>query len=148
VSSAGSYTATAPVTSAGWVAQIVAFRALSTPTPTPTPTPAPVKYVQRAYQAPQSPQTTVSVSYAAAQTAGDLSVVIVGWNDGVNSVSSVADSMRNTYKQASGPVKFNSLSQSVYFASNITAGSNTVTVTFSGSAIYPDIRFWNTVESN
>jgi hypothetical protein len=86
------------------MAQIVAFRAASTPTPPP----APVKYVQGAYQVPLSPQTTVAVSYPAAQTAGNLSVVIVGWNDSVNSVSSVTNS-RGQHIQASDrpcPIRF------------------------------------------
>ena len=87
------------MTSAGWVAQIVAFRALSTPTPTP----APVKYVQGAYATPQTPQSTVPVTYPAAQTSGNLNVVIVGWNDGVNFVSSVTDSKGNQYQRATGP---------------------------------------------
>jgi C1A family cysteine protease len=38
-------------------------------------------YVQGNYATPQDPQTTVSVPYAGAQTAGHLNVVIVGWND-------------------------------------------------------------------
>ena len=42
VTSLGSYSATAPLSSAGpWVMQMVAFRAAGTPTPTPTPTPVP-----------------------------------------------------------------------------------------------------------
>jgi len=41
---------------------------------------APV-YVQGNYSAPQTPQKTVPVTYTAAQTTGNLNVVIVGWND-------------------------------------------------------------------
>jgi hypothetical protein len=140
VKSAGSYTATGPVAFGGWVAQMAAFRAASTPTSTPTPAPLPVKYVQGAYQVPQSPQSSVSVPYPGTQMAGNLSVVIVGWDDAVNSVSSVTDSRGNTYKRATGPVQLNGLSQSIYYASNIAAGSNTVMVTFTGSAVFPDIR--------
>jgi hypothetical protein len=93
---------------------------------------------------PQSPQTTVSVPYNAAQTAGDLSVVIVGWNDTTARVSAVTDSKGNVYQLAVGPTLLSgSISQSIYYANNIaaaTAGANAVKVTFSSAAAYPDIR--------
>ena len=38
-------------------------------------------YVQGNSATPQTPQTTVTVPYTAAQTAGNLNVVVVGWND-------------------------------------------------------------------
>ena len=98
-------------------------------------------YVQSAYTCPQAAQTTVSVSYSAAQGAGDLNVVVVGWNDTTNTVSSVTDSLGNAYQLAVGPTKeSSSLTQSIYYAKNIVGGSNQVTVQFSGAAAYADIR--------
>ena len=44
-------------------------------------------YVQGNYAVPQTPQTKVTVTYTTSQTAGDLSVVIVGWNDSTAQVS-------------------------------------------------------------
>jgi hypothetical protein len=84
----------------------------------------------------------VPVAYPGAQTAGDLNVVIVGWNDTAGRVSSVKDSSGNTYTLAIGPTQVsNTLSQSIYYAANIKANSsNTVTVTFSPAASYPDVR--------
>ncbi|MGB7603108.1 MAG: hypothetical protein WBM24_22595, partial [Candidatus Sulfotelmatobacter sp.] len=38
-------------------------------------------FVQQNYATPQSPTATVAVAYTTAQTAGDLNVVVVGWND-------------------------------------------------------------------
>src|ERR1700730_779352 len=95
---------------------------------------APV-YVQGNYAVPQAAQTTVTVAYSAAQRAGDLNVVIVGWNDTTNVISSVTDKLNgNAYLLAMGPTKQStSLSQAIYYAKNIVAGSNTVTVTFSGA---------------
>ena len=88
--------------------------------------------------------TTVGVTYTSAQAAGDLNVVIVGWNDTTTTVKSVADAKLNSYVLASGPIKVaGNLTQSIYYAKNIVAaaaGANTVTVTFSTSAIYPDVR--------
>src|SRR5246127_3526814 len=98
-------------------------------------------YVQSAYACPQAPQTTVSVTYSAAQGAGDLNVVVVGWNDTTNTVSSVKDSQNNTYQLAVGPTKqSSSLSQAIYYATNIVGGTNQVTVQFGGAAAYADIR--------
>jgi hypothetical protein len=75
-------------------------------------------------------------------------VVIVGWNDATAQVSSVKDKMGNTYTLAIGPTQVSgaistigSVSQSIYYACNIIAGgTNTVTVSFSPAAQYPDIR--------
>ena len=103
-----------------------------------------ISYVQGAYSTPQTAQTSVSVTYTAAQAAGDLNVVVVGWNNSTSTVSSVVDKSGNTYTLAVGPtVQSGVASQSIYFAKNIAAaaaGANAVTVTFSAAAPYPDIR--------
>lgn len=100
--------------------------------------------MQGNYATPQSAQSTVTVTYAAAQAAGDLNVVIVGWNDSSARVSSVTDSKGNSYQLAVGPTTLTgALSQSIYYAKNIlpaAAGANVVTVKFSSGAQYPDIR--------
>ena len=99
-----------------------------------------IGFSQVASSTPQSPTATVTVAYPAAQTAGDLNMVVVGWNDTTSTVQSVKDSVGNTYSLAIGPTSASGMNQSIYYASNITAGSNTVTVTFSQAAAYPDIR--------
>jgi uncharacterized membrane protein len=104
----------------------------------------PINYVQGNYATPQSPQATVNVTYSSAQVAGDLNVVVVGWNDSNSTISRIVDSKGNTYTRAVGPtIQSGVASQSIYYAKNITAagaGTNTVTVTFSTAAAYPDIR--------
>ena len=102
-----------------------------------------IAYVQGNYATPQTPQTTVSVKFNAAQIAGDLNVVVVGWNDSTATVSAVVDTAGNAYTRAVGPtVQAGIESQSIYYAKNIAAaaGANTVTVTFSTAAVSPDIR--------
>jgi hypothetical protein len=103
-----------------------------------------ITYIQGAYATPQTPQTTVTVSFPAAQAAGDLNVVVVGWNDSTATVSTIRDKSGNTYTRAVGPtIQSGVASQSIYYAKNIAAaaaGANTVTITFSRAAIYPDIR--------
>ena len=103
-----------------------------------------IAYVQGNYATPQSPQTSVKITFANAQTAGNLNVVVVGWNDSTAVVNSVTDTSGNTYALAVGPTLVSgTLSQSIYYAKNIAAaaaGTNAVTVTFSVAAVYPDIR--------
>jgi len=106
-------------------------------------TPA-IAYVQGNYATPQSPEKSVAVKYKAAQLAGDLNVVVVGWNDSSAKVNTVTDSAGNIYSLALGPtIVSGKLSQSIYIAKNIAAagkGANTVTISFSASAAYADIR--------
>ena len=103
-----------------------------------------ISYVQGSYASPQNSQTAVSVKFDAAQQVGDLNVVVVGWNDSTATVSTVADTAGNAYTRAVGPtVQTGIASQSIYYAKNIVAaaaGANTVTVTFSTAAAFPDIR--------
>ena len=89
---------------------------------------------------PQSSVASVAVNYPTAQAAGDLNVVAVGWNDTTSTVSSVTDTRGNTYALAIGPNTGTGLRQSIYYAKNIAAGANTVTVTFNQAASFPDIR--------
>jgi chitodextrinase len=105
---------------------------------------ATITYVQGNYAVPQSPQATVTVPFTSTQVAGDLNVIVVGWNDSNATVSSVQDTAGNVYVPAVGPTVIGgSASQSIYYARNIAVaagGANSVTVTFSTAAIYPDIR--------
>jgi hypothetical protein len=103
-----------------------------------------IALVQRNYATPQNPVNVVRVPFNAAQSAGNLNVVVVGWNDTTAQVASVTDTKGNAYQLAVGPTAFpGALTQSIYYARNIAAtaaGANTVTVSFSVAAIYPDIR--------
>ncbi|MGC2502262.1 MAG: IPT/TIG domain-containing protein, partial [Silvibacterium sp.] len=101
---------------------------------------ATIGFAQKASSDPQTSAATVNVSYPSAQTAGNLNIVVVGWNDTTATVQSVTDSAGNKYSPAVGPTSGAALSQSIYYASNIAGGTNTVTVTFSQAAAYPDIR--------
>jgi hypothetical protein len=99
-----------------------------------------IGFAQVASATPQSPVASVKVTYPQAETAGDLNLVVVGWNDTSATVQSVTDSLGNTYVLAAGPVKGTAVTQSVYYAKNILGGSNSVTVTFNQAATYPDVR--------
>ena len=97
-------------------------------------------FVQVKSATPQTPSGSVAVTYPLAQTAGNLNVVVVGWNDTTSTVSMVSDSLGNNYVLAIGPTTGTGLRQSIYYATGIKAGSNTVTVRFNQAAVYVDIR--------
>ena len=103
-----------------------------------------VTYIQNNYANPATPQSLVGVTYMSAQTAGNLNVVVVGWNDTTSNVTSVTDSSGNVYTKAVGPTENPAtLSQSIYYATNIAGAAtnaNVVTVKFDTPAVYPDIR--------
>src|SRR5436309_2425334 len=105
---------------------------------------ASIAFVQSNSTTPQSPQTAAAVVYTLAQTAGNLDVVVVGWNDSTATVISVMDTKGNAYAVAAAPVvQSGTATQAIYYAKNIAsaaAGANTVTVTFSVAAVFPDIR--------
>jgi YVTN family beta-propeller protein len=96
------------------------------------------------YTAPTSSQTTVNVTFTAAQSAGDLNVVAIAWYDTTSQILSVTDNRGNNYVRAAGPTSLAQTgTQAIYYASNIVAsaaGGTTVTVTFNAAVPYPDIR--------
>ena len=97
-------------------------------------------FVQQNYATPQTPQTQVSVSYAASQTAGNANILAIGWIDTTASLMTVTDFAGNTYRAAVPMQRGTGISQAIYYASNIKGGSNTVTVTFDQPASYVDLR--------
>jgi chitodextrinase len=108
-----------------------------------------IKFIQGNFQAPQSSPTSVAVTYTAAQSAGDLNIVVVGWNDASTTIKSVTDTIGNVYTLAvgptvqPGPAGGGGLSQAVYYAKNIAsanANGNAVTVSFNTAAAFPDVR--------
>jgi chitodextrinase len=102
---------------------------------------APIAFVQGNFACPQTPQTSVSVPFNSAQTAGNLNVVVIGWADTTNTITSVVDTKGNVYALGVGPTKRTTvLTQSIYYAKNIGAGTNSITVNFSGGAAFADVR--------
>ena len=99
-----------------------------------------ISFVQVSAATPQTPSASVSVTYPVAQTAGNLNIVVVGWNDTTSTVTGVNDSNLNPYNLAIGPTSGTGVRQSIYYAKSIAGGNNTVTVTFSKAAVYVDVR--------
>ena len=109
------------------------------PPPPPPPPPRP-KFVQQNFATPQTPQSQVSVAYSSAQIAGNANLLAIGWNDTLASINTVGDSAGNVYHPAIPTFRGNGMSQAIYYATNILAGTNTVTVTFSQAAVFVDLR--------
>src|ERR1700716_1067712 len=88
-------------------------------------------FVQVNFAVPQSTAvSSVTATFTGAQTAGNLNVVVVGWNDTTAAVTSLTDTAGNVYVRAVGPTVGSVLSQSIYYAKNIVAaaaGANRVT---------------------
>lgn len=103
-----------------------------------------VAFIQGLASAPASPSSAVSVTFAAAQSAGHLNVVVVGWNDTTTLVQSVTDTRGNVYSLAAGPTVLAGVAtQAIYYAPNILAagaGANTVTVAFSAVPNTPVVQ--------
>ena len=108
-----------------------------------TPQSSGAQFVQINSATPQANENAVSVPYLQAQSAGDLNVVAVGFNDSTSTITSVTDSAGNVYQLAAPLTRGSSLSQALYYAKDINAaaaGTNVVTVQFSGAVPYVDVR--------
>lgn len=73
------------------------------------------------------------------QHAGDLNLVVVAWT-GTATYQGVSDTTQNSYTQLGPIISHGTRSQLVTIASNIAAGANAVTVTFSDTATAPELR--------
>jgi len=102
-----------------------------------------IAFVQVSSAVPQQ-GAQVTATFAKAQTADDLNVVAIGWNDATAQITSVTDSIGNPYTLAVGPtVQSGTATLAIYYAKNIAAApanGNTVTVVFNTAARYPDLR--------
>jgi len=103
-----------------------------------------IRFVQVAYATPQVNSASVTVKFPVAQTAGNLNVVAVGWNDTTARVTSVTDASGNSYAPAVGPTTYpGALTQTLYYAKNIApavAGANSVKVVFNVPAACVGVR--------
>ena len=87
-----------------------------------------IAFVQVKSAVPQGTSTRIALTYTKAQTAGNLNIVVVGWNDSTAQVSSVTDSKGNAYALAVGPtVQSGTASQAIYYAKNIVAAGQAPT---------------------
>ena len=107
------------------------------------PAAATIAFVQEAGLNPNT-GSPVSVTFTAAQTAGNFNVVTVAWDDTTSTVLSITDTKGNTYVQAGTSTTISGIvTQQVYYATNIAAaaaGANTVTVVYSKSVTYPEVK--------
>ena len=106
-------------------------------------TPVTPAFKQTNNAVPQTPQTTVNVTFTAAQSAGGLNVVAVGWYDTTSQVLSVTDNRGNNYQRAQVPPPRHKPARSrstTRPTSSPPRPVTTVTVTFNAAVNYPDVR--------
>jgi chitodextrinase len=101
----------------------------------PSPT-----FVQQGYATPQTPQSVVSATYPLPQASGDTNILAIGWNDTTANITSVVDGNGNLYQAAIPTFRGSGMSQAIYYASNVAAGTNQVTVGFDRAAVFVDLR--------
>ncbi len=78
---------------------------------------------------------TVSIALSASTTAGDL--ILVGFDFGTTTFSSLSDNQGNAFTQVGSEVATPGGAKTrLYYARNIRGGSETVTITLSGSTPY------------
>jgi PASTA domain len=107
------------------------------------PTFAAGTYVQSSSQSGSGTRSTSMANFTAAQIAGNLNVVFIGWQGTSGNLISVFDSMGNAYTRVNSVSYGSTATQVAYYAQNIVgapAGKNTVTATFDMKVGNPDLR--------
>lgn len=103
---------------------------------------APGQTSSTAFDGPSVAQVDVPMKQPV--TSGDLLVAAIGWYDDTVKLTSVTDSLGNTFHPASDPVIVTgskAMVQVVYFASGVTGGAtDTLTAKFDDRADSPDVR--------
>jgi Bacterial Ig domain len=106
--------------------------------------PASIAFKQQNSSAVEGSQSTVSTTFAGAQTTGNTNVIAIGWRSKDGEISGVTDAAGNAYQPVPAIARDeHDLSQAIYFAPDIKpsdAGKNTVTVAFTGETLGPDVR--------
>ena len=125
--------------------RVAAFNATSTsPYSTTVNLTVAISFVQVASTDPQGSVSTVTATFPAAQTAGNLNFVAIGWANNTSTVLSVVDNKGNVYAPAVGPTRGGTggtaISQSLYYATAKGGAGTIVTVTFSSAVPWPDLR--------
>jgi IPT/TIG domain len=105
----------------------------------------PINYIQGGSTGTGATQATLIEVMPAAQTAGHLNVVVVGWSDTTSTITSVTDTEGNTYAVGASTATGTGIRQAIYYAKNIvgdTGSPNQITVTFNQPAVAPDLRIF------
>ncbi len=116
---------TSPILTDG--AEVIALSPNNTGVPVNTPT-----IVQKANAASTGSVATLAKAFASSNVAGNSIVVVCGCGNGT--AMTVADSAGNTYTSAVTKANSTTFEAAIFYAVNILAGANTVTVTNAGTA--------------
>jgi hypothetical protein len=85
-------------------------------------------------------QSSTQLAWTNAQVAGDLSVVVVGWNDPSRQLQDIHDDRGGTFVQVGTKVFEDPFSEVMFVVADIAAGTNAITVTFDQSVARIEMR--------
>ncbi len=108
----------------------------------PDAAPPPIAFVQGTVFTNAGSNSVVAAPFLADQMAGNLNVVVISWSDQSDMVSAVADTKGNTYFSATALLQSEGYSMRIYYASNIKAGPNLVSIALSGNVPSPKVRMF------
>lgn len=97
-----------------------------------------VQFVQAAYASSVAPVTSLTVALPQPQTAGSINVVFVSWFS-PDGLVSITDTQGASYQQRINPPG-GAMRLSAYTSGPLPGGANSVTVMFTGSTNFPEIR--------
>lgn len=83
-----------------------------------------------------------TVGFRLPEGAGNLNVVVIGWNDSTTTLApaAVTDDLGNIYAAAGRAVAGNGLTQAIYYSANVAGGWNHVHVHWNGVPSLPSVR--------
>jgi len=108
----------------------------------PDAPPPSIAFVQQTVFTNAGNNLAVAAPFLADQIAGNLNVIVISWSDQSDMVSAVADTKGNTYFSATALLQSDGYSMRIYYASNIKAGPNLVTVALCGNVPSPKLRMF------
>jgi len=97
-----------------------------------------ISFVQSNGNFSSSSVSTLSATFSSNVTAGNLLVIAIGFVGASTTVSSVTDTLGNTYSRAVGPTIDTNVNYTIYtyYTTSSSTGSNTVTVNSSASGTF------------
>jgi hypothetical protein len=82
----------------------------------------------------------IKLVYPGAEQLGDFNLVVASWGSSSGSVQSISDTANNTYTPIGNQFSSGNVTMAIYYAANIAAGNDTVTVQFDRTVTAPEMR--------
>jgi hypothetical protein len=96
--------------------------------------------VQSKMNSSASSVSSMGLTVNSVQKAGDVNVVVIGWDSATGTISSVSDTAGNAYTLAMPIARGTGVSLAIFYAKNIVAAQPNITAFFSAAVASPDLR--------